>query len=845
MTWFLRTKPVSPGSTKISCHKGSIRIQNPLLFGASEERWQSFVERLVAIPEVQTVEIDRKTGTASIHFATDQTSHKRLLEQMSGVLAAPASTNGRRPFAGLDEHLAGRRRITLHRRGDTFSVWQLMHVTRGRIRVRDTGLRGQVELVRKLELELHTLPGVRTVAASASSGSVVIWYDPSAIPCDNVLALMDDAVQSTGLASARGIPPKASFTLANTALVLATVGEFMFPAVLPASALLLVGVNLPTIIMACKDLRHGRLGLPILQTSIVAATLASSGFIASSLMSWLLLFWQNRHARRVATARQILGATVRKHNRTAWVSRDGVDLETPVEHLQPGDILTIRPGESLPVDGKILSGTAMVDESLVRGSDGLVCRTIEQTILRGSLVVEGDLRVQVIRCGQDTVAERIGQALDAATHDTSLSIKQAPPTIAKRAVPPVLLTAGVGLMVGDVTTAGAILRPDYASGPGMGNSLMLVHQLGACLHAGLIVRKPSVFSVAARVDMVLVDWQPALERRHFEIERISTSGPFTEDELLQYADCGLRGICDSRSTAVSAACASRNLSQLDLPAACQAGGVELWDRGRQIRIAGDAALPLGQALSSDSTSIGSLEIMCDGQPVGSVTFRPTARLAAEPALTSLRTDHRLQVGLLAQDDGTETRNLVEALGIDFHQVCASDEAKARYIEECRQKGHRVAYVGDCLANPLAAQAADVSIAPVADPGLESDPAEVWMLQGDYSRLAALFEVARSSRRQMQMQNGMTLIPNLACVAGAFFFGFTSLAAVVISNLGTYTVYRRSVKALGQTERRLLSRRLPMQRLRLDSAASNGGLPAHRSELISATVTEDRSMSELS
>ena len=841
MNWFIRSKPVAPESTKISCHKGSIRIQNPQVFGESGTGWQAFVERLAGISDVQTVEIDRRSGTASIHFAASETSHRRLLEQMSSVLAAPAANGGRRPLAGLDEHLAGRRRITLHRRGNSFSVWELMHVTRGRVRVRDAGLRGQVDLVRKLELELHTLPGVQTVAASASSGSVVVWFDPTAIHHETVLALMDDAVRSTELASARGIPPKASFTLANTALVLATVGEFMFPAVLPASALLLVGVNLPTMIMACKDLRHGRLGLPILQTTIVAATLASSGFIASSLMSWLLLFWQNRHARRVATARQILGATVRKQNRTAWVSRDGIDLETPVDRLQPGDILTIRPGDSLPVDGKILSGTAMVDESLVRGSDGLVCRTIEQTILRGTVVVEGDLRVQVVRCGTDTVAERIGQALDAATHQTSLAIKHAPPTIARRAVPPVLLTAGVGLMVGDVTTAGAILRPDYATGPGMGSALMLVHQLGACLQAGLIVRQPRVFPTMARVDLMLVDRHPALERRQLELDRVAVTGQLTEGELLQYAECGLRGICDPRSSAVTTACAARNLTRSEFAAGCQNGGIELWDQGRHVRIAGSIAAPLGQEGNSSAVAAGPIEITCNGQPAGTMTFRTTSRLAAQEALSRLRTDHRLQVGLLAPTDSREATELAAALGVDFHSVCSTDADKARYIEECRGKGHRVAYVGDCTANPLAAQAADVSIAPVTDPGAESDPAEVWMLREDFSRLAVLCEVARTSRRQQQMHHGLTLIPNLACVAGAFFFGFTSLAAVVISNLGTYTVYRRSVKALGQTERRLLSRRLPMQRLRMDAAIPDGVVPSHRMELVTESSAQGNSM----
>src|SRR4029079_18727202 len=93
-----------------------------------------------------------------------------------------------------------------------------------------------------------------------------------------------------------------------------------------------------------------------------------------------------------------------------------------------------------------------------------------------------------------------------------------------------------------------------------------------------------------------------------------------------------------------------------------------------------------------------------------------------------------------------------------------------------------------------------------------------MLQDDYSRIGALCAIARASRRNSQMHHGMTLIPNLTCVAGAFLFGFTSLAAVIISNFATYTVYKRSVAELHQTERRLLGRRLPQRPRRLLDAA---------------------------
>lgn len=812
-----------------------VRIDSPAVFAGPATGWQGFVDRLWRLAEVQSVEIDRERGSATVRFDPVQfnkthSGPKDLLERMAAALATPAPVVRGASVAGLDEHLAGRRRIRLFRRGAGFSTWELIHERPGRLRVRDVGLRGKTDLVRQLELELHTLPGVQTVTASPTTGSVLVRFDPGTIDRESLLSALDEAVRSSDLiATARALPERASFTLANTTLVLATVGEFLFPVLLPVSAILLVAGNLSNFHGAWRDLRERRLGLPLLQTSIVAGTLVTGGFIASSLMNWLMLFWQNRHARQVATARQILGSTVRKQHRTAWVCRDGVELETPTHRLQPGDVISVHGGDMLPVDGRILSGTAMVDESVVRGTVGLVCRSVEQTILRGTLVIEGALRVEVARCGENTVAERIGQALDAATHHTSLSLKYAPPTIARRAVSPALLTAGVGLMVGDATTAVAILRPDYATGPEIGGALSLVHQLGTCLQAGVIVRQARAFAAMAAIDMVLIDNHPALHRREIKVADVSVAGELTEVELLQYAECALRGICDPRGRALGAACSDRQLALLDLPLSSRNGNIELRVPGRVIRIEGLAGpAPCAEGVDDVETTkavdaSGPLDVWCDGRSAGRLNFRPGTRLEAQPGLARLRTECGLQVGLLVS--GAESAGEVDRLTLDFHRICPTDDAKAAYIAQCRLAGHRLAYVGDCRQNPLAAAAADVSIAPVTDPGNDRDPADVWLLQADYGRIAEFREVARASRRHEQMHHGMTLIPNLTCVAGAFFFGFTSLAAVIISNMGTYTVYQRSMKELRQTERRLLGRRIPRRTQRPQRRTDTADLPA--------------------
>src|SRR5262249_38609939 len=130
----------------------------------------------------------------------------------------------------------------------------------------------------------------------------------------------------------------------------------------------------------------------------------------------------------------------------------------------------------------------------------------------------------------------------------------------------------------------------------------------------------------------------------------------------------------------------------------------------------------------------------------------------------------------------------EALGMDFHLGGLSSEGKSEAVRACRRRGLRVAYVGDCRREPDAAREADVAIS-LADPvDPAHDPAPVLVLRPDVDWAAGLRDRARSHVARVQSAQGSVLIPTLACVAGAFFLGFTSLSAVVLTNLGTLAVY---------------------------------------------------------
>ncbi|HEY3966161.1 MAG TPA: hypothetical protein VGM05_16490 [Planctomycetaceae bacterium] len=806
------------GGTQIACRAGLVQVTDPALFARPDGNWPDFVTRVFSLPGVESVEIDRRSGTAAIVYAAQQIPLDRFLEELARALQSGKAQGCDAQSVPLPTGLTAGTKFRLSRRGARLTAWELVHELPGRLRVRDLRLQGDPQQAGRLATSLRLLRGVQSATASSLTGSVVIHFEKATIDRDAVLSYLDHWDQAGALSQPDAQTSRTRWMFAHATLGLAVAGTLFYPPLLPISAAILVASNLRTFQQACRELSRGQVGVPLLHTAIIGATLATGGFLASSMMNWLLLYWEGRQARLAASGRQILVSSVAPASATAWVVRDGVELETPVARLEPGHVITVRSGEWVPVDGRVVSGNAALAESRVRGVNGLVSRSVGDETLAGSYVVEGELRIEALHTGDATLAGMIAHTLSAtsAAADAINGSGAAPPNFAERAVPPTLMTAGLGLLVGDPLTAAAVLRPDYTTGPGLGDSATFIDHLGVCIDEGIVVRRADAFRQMAAADVILLDHQPLFETRELQLEDIHVVGDLSTGELLDFAECAVRPFHDRRLHALQAACELRDRARLERPGMYRAGGVDFFDRGRHVRV--DGLTRARDMAADDPRPDGNwpLRVSCDGALAGTLTFCAGTESAAPAAIRELRNCGGIDVELLSAGPAAEADRLADWLGVDDVRICPADRSKAQLINLLREGGRTVVYVGDCRKSPLAAQAAHLAIfpgpAPIRSPAARpdsstaDDPSGIWLLQSDYSKLRLLREMALALDRQSRVNCNLILAPNIACVAGAFLFGFTSLAVVVLSNLGTFTMYSRSRGALHRAERRLQNRR---------------------------------------
>ena len=250
------------------------------------------------------------------------------------------------------------------------------------------------------------------------------------------------------------------------------------------------------------------------------------------------------------------------------------------------DIILVSAGELIPADGVVREGHGLTDERIVQGIEGLVRKQPDDSVLAGSTLEFGELYIEVMRHGSETQASLLARTTMAAVtplHDSQHPVDHGK-TAAERNVAPTLAVAGLGLLVGDVTTAGAILRPDYATGPGLAFPLETLQAIARCIRHGIVIRDPQAMERLATADLLILDHSPTLERTALELDSIEVFPGHSEDMILRYAWAAFHDLDDERAIVLRDECNTRGISLADLRPSDFDTDITLFDGSDHIKV---------------------------------------------------------------------------------------------------------------------------------------------------------------------------------------------------------------------------------------------------------------------
>ena len=764
---------------------GTFEITDDRVFGPGGKRLaRRFARRVLQFDEVRSLALDPARATATVNYQLAKGDPGILLTRLAGALAAP--------LAGLCEtalpYWTDGEPVILYRHSSVISIFAKLDIQNGQLRARHPTLEGSQVIVRRVESALRAVAGVTQVSAGEE---LRVRFDPSLVAALQVIRIAEARILNRPSNPSTSATKQVGFAFAGLWLATAAVSDLLLPPVIPVAAGMLVLSNLGTFAAAVDQLRQGKIGLPLLHASAAGVTLASGRFLSAALMSWFLRYWGYRYRQDVEIETQGLVDEIVTLPRQAHMpSADRLVRAVSRAEVAAGQQVRAVAGEQVPVDGRVLSGAALLDERFFGGLPGPVRRIAGDQVFAGSRLLAGTLDIEALRSGDDTRAARIAQTLIETTvpQRRSEALNSDAEDFAGRAVVPTLLTAGAGLMVGDLTTAGTILSPDYATGVGLAMPLERVRDVRSAIRNGAVIRTDGAFERLAKTSWVVLDEHAALHQSGCEVVEVRTKR-LDESRLLPAMAAAGIWLGDERGPAVARACRDRGL------VIRRAALREIDDNGVVIGL-GDHLVRLhGRPVVAGRTP-PPLIVEVDGLEVAEARFVRNGYLEAAHAVRWLQRDG-LRVFLVSQRAAPA---LAKALGVDRYGEGMGDDDKVRVLRELRRQGLAAAYVGEEPAHAAVVREVHLSISlggadAAARVGAEWGPSDIVLMAPSIAPLPALYVLARDSGRRKDRARYAVMVPNLLCVAGAFAFGFTPMAAVLLSNFGTSLAYNGAKQAL--------------------------------------------------
>ncbi|MGW8385775.1 heavy metal translocating P-type ATPase [Streptomyces albidoflavus] len=490
--------------------------------------------------------------------------------------------------------------------------------------------------------------------------------------------------------------------------------------------------------------------------------------VAAGVVTFLLLGrWLEARAKRRAGA--ALRALLELGAREATVVRDGREVRVPVARLVVGDRFTVRPGETIATDGRVLEGRSAVDTSLLTGESVPVDVAPGDQVTGATVNTGGRLTVEATRIGADTQLARMARLVEQAQNGKA-AVQRLADRVSAVFVPVVLVLA-LGTLVGWLlatddataafTAAVAVLIIACPCALGLATPTALLVGTGRGAQLGILIRGPEVLENTRRVDTVVLDKTGTLTTGRMELTEVLPADGTGETELLRLAGALEHASEHPIARAVASAAEERHgpLPPVSGFASTSGLGVRGTVEGRQVaagrpRLLTEAGMPLPEELeralaAAEARGRTVVAVGWDGAVRGLLTLADALRETSAEAVRELRALGLTPV-LLTGDNEAVAAEMARAVGIDRVVAGVLPEGKVAEVERLRAEGRTVAMVGDGVNDAAALATADLGLAMGTGTDAAIEAGDLTLVRGD---LRATGDAIRLSRRTLATIKG--------------------------------------------------------------------------------------------
>ncbi len=438
----------------------------------------------------------------------------------------------------------------------------------------------------------------------------------------------------------------------------------------------------------------------------------------------------------------------------AVVLRNGNELEISVRKVKVGDIVLVKPGERIPVDGTVIEGTSSVDEAMMTGESLPVERTAGENVIGGTLNQNSYLKIKTAKAVNDSLLSKIILMVKDA-QKSKPKIQRIADKVSAVFVPLVIVIALVTFFVWfsyvgqtlsfSLLKAVAVLIIACPCALGLATPIAIVLGVGKAAEHKILFNNAEAIENVNKIDTILFDKTGTLTYGKFDVKRIISHNGLSSDEILKIAASIETFSEHPIAKAVTAAFKINGNDLYDVKGFVMSSGIGVTGNinGKNYKIGGANLTRLENLALSKKSSSQNIYLYENDILAGEIELSDKVKDNAAEILTKLKAD-KYRIAMITGDSSVTASDIASQLGIEEYKAEVMPDKKQEYVEELQRKGAKVAMVGDGINDAPALSKSDLGIAIGTGQDIAIQSADVILVKGDLENILALFKISRKT-----------------------------------------------------------------------------------------------------
>jgi Cu+-exporting ATPase len=663
---------------------------------------------------------------------------------------------------------------------------------------------------RSIEGALAGTPGVERARVNLATNTATLEYDPAQAGLSDFVAAIEGlgyGVPKADSPPQEESPDRRLLVAAILAVPILVLGMSHGALAVPYSTWIQLALTLPVMFYsgapiyaaAWTALRHRSANMnSLIALGTSAAFLYSlyqtvrgahdAYYEAAAAIIALVLLGRALEGRARGKASLAIRGLMKLQPPTAHVLRGGAETETPMEDVRVGDVLVVRPGERVPVDGTVLAGESAVDESMLTGESLPVDKRTGDAVYAGTMNCSGGFRLQAAKVGRGAVLQQMIELVRQA-QGSRAPVARLADVVSGYFTGAVLLAAvltfAAWLFFAPFATAMvnavAVLIIACPCALGLATPTAIMVGTGRGAQRGILIKGGEALEMAYKIDIILFDKTGAITEGKPRVTRILPAAGFTESELL-----GLAAAAEGYSEHPLGRAIVEAAVERGLPATEAAGfsstaghGVRATVAGRQVSVGRSGGQP-------------GVSVTVDGLAAGAIEIADAIKPEAAEAVRRLR-EMGIEVWMLTGDHRATAEAVAAATGIEHVLAEVQPAEKAAQVKQLQASGRLVAMAGDGINDAPALAQADLGIAMGAGADIAMEASDITLMRGDLRSVAEAIELSRRTMRIIRQNLFWAFAYNAVAIPVAAFGLLSPVLASAAMALSSVTVVTNSLR----------------------------------------------------